>query len=96
MDKRNGFSAHDESVAHKCCMAKWNEQRLRQDQNLDVSTLVNEKVLEKYLISLNFLLSMNCRFEEAMTRKHAVKKVYSKRYSNTLCRKTRTLLNVRR
>ncbi len=29
-------------------MAKWNEQKLRLNQNLEVSTLVNDKVLDKY------------------------------------------------
>lgn len=56
MDKRNGLPSHNESQAHKVCMTKWNEQKVRSSQNVGVSSLLNEEVLAKrrYYISSIF------------------------------------------
>lgn len=47
MGKRNGFTLHNESIAHKICMTKWNEYKARMNKNVEVSTLVNDDVLAK-------------------------------------------------
>jgi len=48
LDKQKDFYKHDSTQVHKICMSKWTEQQQRCGKNKEISTLVNESVLEKH------------------------------------------------
>lgn len=55
LDKRPGFYKHQDATAYKICISKWNRQKIRLNQNEEVSILVNNDVVVKK--SLHFFTS---------------------------------------
>ena len=51
LDKRHGFYRHEETVAHKTCVSKWNNQNLRLNKNAEISTFVQDAKLAIYFLT---------------------------------------------
>lgn len=48
LDKHKGFQKHENSQTHVEAMVIWQERKMRIENDQNVSTMVNEKQLEKY------------------------------------------------